>query len=372
MAIAAGPFAALGLAAASTATSPAGLEADEWDALLARLTDEHLAGIVLDGADRGLVSLRDDQHEALLAVHEAAMVATLRLESFLLVVRNLLGERGLDMRVLKGPSCAHLDYEQPELRAFTDIDVLVRGEQFDAVAACLSAAGMQRRFDEPRPGFTARFGKGVCFTGANGLELDVHRALTAGPFGLGDASALWRRSDSFVLAGSSVECLAREERAVAAAVHACLGSTAPRLVPLRDVAQILSQEVDIDRVISVSDELGVRSVLARAILLARATLALDAPLAGEAWALGYRPTRRERQLLHAYITDDRSYAGQMLAGARAVKGLGARVEYVRALALPNRDYLDDREHRYGTRARRAARLITGRSRGAQRRQDGTP
>jgi hypothetical protein len=143
-------------------------------------------------------------------------------------------------------------------------------------------------------------------------------------------------------------------------------------VPLRDVAQILSGDVDVERVIAVADELGVRSVVARAILLARVTLALDAPLAGEAWALGYRPTRRERRQLRAYIADDRSYAGQMLAGARAVKGLGARVEYVRALALPNRDYLDDREHRYGTRARRAAKLVAGRSRGARRNDEGTP
>jgi len=349
-----GGLAALGLSGAPGVPSFDECDRDQWADLLEHITDERITGLVVDGVARGLVTMRDDQYEELLVAHEAAMVATVRLESLLLVVHRLLGERGLDMRVLKGPSCAYLDYDQPELRSFVDIDALVRGEQFDAVATCLVEAGFRRRFDEPRPGFTARFGKGVCFTAANGLELDVHRALTSGPFAVaGDTAALWRHADSFAIASTTLTCLAREGRAVAAAVHACLGSATPRLVQLRDVAQILTQGVDEVQVVTVATELGVAAVLARAVLLARNTLGLDEPLPCEPWALGYRPSTHERRMLSAYTGSDRTYAGQMLAGAREVKGMSARVAYVRALAFPARSYLDDRDTSYRERARRA-------------------
>jgi hypothetical protein len=358
-----GALAAIGLPGAPTVPSCADCAPDDWDALLERITDERITGLVVDGAARGDVHLRDDQYEELLVAHEGAMVATVRLESLLLVVHQLLGARDLDMRVLKGPSCAYLDYDEREQRSFVDIDALVRGKQFDAVAKCLADAGFRRRFDEPRPGFTARFGKGVCFTAANGLELDVHRALTSGPFAVaGDTSVLWQRADSFTIAGTTLTCLAREERAVAAAVHACLGSATPRLVPLRDVAQILTRGVDEARVVDVATQLGVAAVLARAVLLARNTLGLDVPLPCEPWALGYRPSAHERRMLRAYTGADRTYAGQMLAGAREVKGFGARVAYVRALAFPARGYLDDRDSSYRERARRAVRLLSHRER----------
>ncbi len=349
-------LAALGLEAAPPPPDLHELDDAGWPALLERVVDERLTGALVGAVEGGRLALRDDRYETLLVAHEAAMVASLRLESLLLVVCELLTRNGLDVRVLKGPSCAHLDYDRPEQRSFADIDVLVRGEQFDAVASCLAGTGMRRRFDEPRPGFTARFGKGVCFTAPNGLELDVHRALASGPFAVaGDAGVLWRRSATIEIAGATIACLAREERAVAAAVHACLGSAAPRLVPLRDLAQIQQRGVDVPMVIDIARELGVQSVLARAVLLTRALLGLDAPLPCESWALAYRPSAHDRRMLRAYL-EHRSYAGQMLAGARAVKGIGPRAAYVRALAFPNRGYLDDRDTSYVQRVRRAARL----------------
>ncbi len=353
-------IAAYGLANAPPLPIVHTLPTPAWEELLAGIDEQRLSGLVLDAVARGDAILRDDQYAAVRAVAEHAMTAALRLESLLLVVQRVLEERDLEFRALKGPSCAHLDYAAPEHRSFVDVDILVRGDQFDAVADALVAAGLARRFDEPRPGFTARFGKGVCFTAPTGLEVDVHRALTAGPFGLaGDTEVLWQRSDAFLLGERRVACLAREERAVAAAVHACLGSAEPRLVPLRDVAQILHRGIDEERLVGIATELGVASVLARAILLARTRLGLTAPLPCEAWALGYTPSSRERRMLRAYTGADRTYAGQMLTGALAVKGTGARAAYLRALAFPSRNYLAARDAGYGRRVRRAARLASG-------------
>src|SRR5262249_16159661 len=91
-------FAAIGLPAAPPVPAVSALDADQWRELLDDIVDERLTGLVVAGCERGAVEMRDDQFEALLVAHEDAMVATLRLESLLLVVQRLLRERSLDVR----------------------------------------------------------------------------------------------------------------------------------------------------------------------------------------------------------------------------------------------------------------------------------
>ena len=75
-------------------------------------------------------------------------------------------------------------YADPALRSFGDVDILVGGADFDAAVGALAALGFRRRFVEPRPGFDARFSKGACLERADGLEIDLHRTLAPGPFGM--------------------------------------------------------------------------------------------------------------------------------------------------------------------------------------------
>jgi len=43
----------------------------------------------------------------------------------------LLSAADVSLRVLKGPAAAALDYPDPTMRAFVDIDILIRSEEFD-------------------------------------------------------------------------------------------------------------------------------------------------------------------------------------------------------------------------------------------------
>jgi hypothetical protein len=56
------------------------------------------------------------------------------------------------------------------------------------------------------------------------------------------------------------------------------------------------------------------------------------------------------------MSPDRSYSSMALASTRVVPGIGAKLAYVRALALPERGYVADRERNYVGRWRHAARL----------------
>ena len=106
------------------------------------------------------------------------------LERWTLEVVQLFADAAIEVRLLKGPAVAHLDYPDPAWRAFGDIDVLVPSAQYDDAIRALLAVGGRRRSQEVRPGFDRRFGKGACVTLLNGVQVDVHRTLASGPFGL--------------------------------------------------------------------------------------------------------------------------------------------------------------------------------------------
>ena len=83
----------------------------------------------------------------------------------------------------------------------------------------LVAVGHRRKFPEPRPGFDRRFGKGSCLVSPGGHEIDLHRTLAMGPYGVRiDLEDLWRRSSSFGLAGRQFLALGPEERL---STHVC-------------------------------------------------------------------------------------------------------------------------------------------------------
>ena len=125
---------------------------------------------------------------------------------------------------------------------------------------------------------------------------------------------------------------------------------------MRDVAQIAAADtIDLERVHQLARSWRVTAPVAWSIDHVWATFALPPhPLA--AWARGYVPTRREEHWLALYMSDDRSYASMALASTRAVPGLAAKLAYLRALALPERDYVADRERNYLGRWRHATRL----------------
>src|SRR5262249_16674154 len=156
--------------------------------------------------------------------HELAMTVAVQLEALLLELVDLFARRGIEALVLKGPALAHGVYATPELRSFCDVDLLVRGRDFDAASRLLTARGCVAHYTEPRRNFTARFGKGVCHSTPAGFELDLHRSFVAGPFGMAlDTEALFQESQRVEIAGVSVGTLATTDQLLHAAAHAVLG-----------------------------------------------------------------------------------------------------------------------------------------------------
>lgn len=310
------------------------LSAEEWHACLALLRAQRGEGPLAWAIEAGWWPATDAQRDAVRLAHRGLMALSLVLERELLAFDDACGPTGIEFRVLKGTAVAHLDERDPSSRGFGDLDLLVRGEDLERIGALLEADGGTRRYPEARAGFDRRFSKGVSYAFDRNVEIDLHRTLASGAYGLSiDLDELFAATEPFVVGDRKLLALDRSSRFVHAAYHGLLGGRTIRLTALRDLVNTAPVDEAATRtVLDRARRWQGEGVLARAIEVARAELCWRPPLLIGAWAAGYEPTRRDRRWLAAYEGGDRSYAAQMLVGLEALPGVRERVAYAVANA----------------------------------------
>jgi hypothetical protein len=320
---------------------PLGTEA--WAAFAAAVGRERLSGLLAVALETGFPATPAQQAQVV-AFESQVTARCLRLDALLLRSEALLADAGLPVRVLKGCAVAHLDYPDPRLRPYVDVDLLVRGPDFDRAVEVLAGAGLPRVYPQPRPGFDRRFGKGASFRAPDDATVDLHRTFVMGPYGLQVHLAdLWTDPQPFVLSGRELLAMSAEARLLHACYHATLGDWPPRLVPRRDIAQlILLGAVDERRVRELAAEWRGEALLALGLVRTWNAFALtpDPPLV--AWARGFSVPRRDRRLLAVYSGHRNTYAAKSLAALVSIPRLSDKAAYLRALLLPDRSYLHGR------------------------------
>ena len=213
-----------------------------------------------------------------------------------------------------------------------------------------------RQRPEPRPGFEARFGKASVHKHPDdGIEVDLHRTLVLGPFGLWiRPEELLERREPFLLAGRKLSRLDDTGMLVNVAMHAALGWWPPRLVPLRDVVQVTNAGLVDRRVLERwCKAWHLTAVLDRAFSLSASTLGAAAP--AELTRLFRSVPAGERRALRQYEGNRRASGGTALATIRAIPDVRSKAAYVAALAFPGREFLEART-RSGTRPSYLRRL----------------
>lgn len=320
------------------------LPPSEWEAVLASIVRERITGLLAAAIGDGALPVTPEQAGAAARAHGAAMASCLLLERMLVRTADRLAGAGVDVRVLKGAAAAHLDYDDPALRAYGDVDLLLRGSQFERAVTVLIGAGHTRRYPEPRPGFDRRFSKGSCLVAPDGLELDCHRTFAMGPFGLTiDLDDLWAESEPFALAGRALRALDREHRFLHACFHAALGDMDPRLSTLRDIAAIsIGGELDEARVRAVAAAWKAEAVVARALRLLEENFAVPAEGGLGAWARARPQTPQERRALAVYLDPQQTYAAKSFAAVRAIPGVRDKAAFLNALIFPRQAYVRGR------------------------------
>lgn len=330
----------LGLPGVGTGVIDGPLDDATWISLRSRVTEQRAVGLLAAAVASGSLPVTHDQYATVAEAHATAMAEVLQLEAAALTFIERLADVAIEVRLLKGMATAHLDHADPAVRSFVDVDLLIRTDQFQAAIRACEDAGCRRDLPERRPGFDGRFAKDATLYTPDGLEIDLHRTLAKGPFGLClDLAWLWSDQSSLELGGRTVPTLSAEGRFLNACYAAVLGDPSPRLVTLRDVAVLMHRPgIDLDAAIRAALASRGGLVLCRAVQLAIAAFSpgVDWPLAS--WAAGYTPSGWERRALRAY----RGYGGTntttLLAGAAGLPTSRERAAYLRDLLLPTLEY----------------------------------
>lgn len=352
--------AAHGLLGSRTTFDEAPPTDDAFADLLRRLTGHRILGLAVSAASVQQLRLTGEQTERLYAAHTEAMCVCLHLEACLLDLQATFDADGIPMRVVKGPASAHLDYADPTLRAFGDLDVLVPSDSFDRAALRLGDLGFHRDTPEPRPNFDRRFGKGATFIAtSDGTNVDLHRTFVMGPLGLQvRQDELWADTESFMLAGRKIAALTAPQRLLASCYNAVVGDHDPRLATLRDIAQvILSGEVETSDVIELARSWQSTHVLALGVRAAWERLDIADVVGLSAWASSLDISDQARRELDLYHDDAAGYAGLSWAVARILP-MRERAAFLTALAFPRGGRLGAARWGIRQRARRAVRGYT--------------
>lgn len=308
---------------------------EDEEQLLSILREQRIEGVAVHGISTGAIRADESFAEGLVRRHDETMAQTLRIELMARRVAILLSEGGIEHRLLKGAALAHTAARNPADRAFRDVDMLVRGESIDTAVSMLERAGARRLQPQLRSGFDARFGKSVTMT-LDEVEVDLHRVLAPGPFGV------WMRpQDLFLLrssisiGGVDVTTLDATNHLVHACYHVALGSPEPALVNLRDIAQLAFGTWDQERFGQTIERWRGRAAVRRAVRLVEDQLEIELPT----WLGRYRHEpvdATELAAIEPYLSDDPRgrFAALAPATIRALP-LGERPAFARAVGLPD-------------------------------------
>jgi putative nucleotidyltransferase-like protein len=335
--------AAYGLA--SSHRFPSGpLSAAEFSILLASAEHHRLVGFLGAAVRDGALAVDADQRAALEEVLEGWLAHSLRVEALLLAAAEQLETAGVSYRVFKGVAVANTVYAEPSLRVFADVDVLVPSVDFGRAAQVLeSALGADRALPELRPGFDARFGREAMLRSDNGLELDIHRTFVDGAFGLTvELDDLFASPRTFALGRRDVPTLPPARQLLSSCYAAALGDWPSRLASQRDVVQLLNvQTLSTEDVLELAHSWRAEAVVARALCAAWEELVprFTPPLVD--WARSFRPTPLDRLLLASYRGPARGFTSKA-AAVLVIPGITDKLAYLRAMALPQRVYLEQR------------------------------
>ena len=294
----------------------------DFDALLASVRAQRIPGHLVAAVLAGTVAATDDQLDRARAAWEEALGGDLRLERALLGATASLEAAGVAHRTLKGPALARTVYPDPARRSFGDVDVLVPGRSYDRALSVLTGAGGAPRFREPRPGFTARFGKGVSVRLPDGLDVDLHRSLCSGPFGLAvDADELFDGDRTVTVGDRRLAVLSPLHQWVHACYHVALSPRPPRWTSLRDVAELtLRCPPPVEAVADLTRRWRSGIVVAEALRLTEDGLGVELGGPLRTWATRHTPDAFERRSLQCYRGARASYAMQSVVGLWALRG----------------------------------------------------
>jgi hypothetical protein len=241
---------------------------------------------------------------------------------------------------LRGLALAERLYGTVPPRPMGDIDLLVRKEDLHRVQAMFRALGFNEM--DRRPGFASAFSYTFKFFVERSLMVIVepHWTIAYPPFvDRLDMEVVWSRCVPACVVGEQTLSLGREDLLVHLCLHLTHRDDAPFLW-LYELDRYIRQESDAmqwDLVLSVSHEVGIERLVRHA--LNEAVAKLGAPVPADVLDALDGRSSQTRPLAQRLVETAKVDGVESLATFFAVKGLGAKFRYARALLFPQPSFV---------------------------------
>jgi hypothetical protein len=294
---------------------PVALDAETAEEVLFCAGFDHLTGFLASAVHAGVVTCEEEGPVVSLQQQWQHELRTcLRLEALALRTAELLDEAGIRWRLTKGPALAHLDYPDPSVRTFGDVDVIIHPADWSAAFRLLSESGCRREAPTLPGGYDARYGKGATLTTAEGLEIDLHRRFAIGRFGVtARMETVFESSASVELAGRTIPVPDPVHRLLHACFHASLGGFRG-LRAFRDVAQlILVTGANWEATFAVARSWEAEAVVSAAIKDTWTRLGLDVDHPAHVRAVCTRTSRLDDRVLGMFADEGSTFRAQALS-----------------------------------------------------------
>jgi len=317
-------------------TPPVVLEASAAEGAFAQARFHHLSGFLATAVLAGVV-VADGENlwAALWEQWHDELLTCVRLEALAVSTGELLDAAGIRWRLTKGAALAYLDYPDPAVRTFGDIDLVIHPSDWSTAFGLLSANGYHREAPTLPGGYDDRYGKGATLTTVDGLEVDLHRRFAIGRFGVtARTEAVFVSSEAIVLAGRTIPVLDPPGRLLHACFHATLGGFRG-LRAFRDVAQlILVTGADWEATFEVARSWRAEAVVACAITETWDRLELDVDHPAHTRAVSTDVSRGDRRVLDLFARES-PFRSQAMSAVRRLPPYEVP-RYLWSLAGPTR------------------------------------
>lgn len=319
-------------------------------ALLAVPPHEGLTALLGAAVDEGAVEVSEQSRLAITAAWTEVMARCVQLDVLLHSVSTQLSAAGIQHRALKGAAVACLDERSPAWRSYSDVDVLVPDGSLLAAARALVALQLRPLVAPVSDRWAERFAKSLTLVHPSGAQVDLHRLLAPGVFGLRVVQkSLFEGEVEFTLGDVSVKALDAPRRFLHACYHASLGGVrGPR--HRRDVL-LLAGSVRVDDIAARWGDGWSPVVVADAL---DGAIETGAALSEEwaAWRRSVSLDQADRAVLATYAGGFGDQAG---AAVRAAPGVRTTLAYAWPLFWPSRAHLRSRGRSRGQHLRSVVR-----------------
>ena len=273
---------------------------------------DHLTGFLASAVTDGAVEVDEPTAIAIFASWHEELLACTILEALTVRTAKLLDSAEIEWRLTKGAAVAHLDYTDPSVRTFGDVDIIIHPAHWATAVELLSSHGYRRDAVPLAGDYDRRYGKGATFETNDGLEIDLHRRLAIGRFGVSShMEDLFDGDESIMLAGRSIPVLTPETRLLHACYHASLGGFR-RLRAFRDVAQlVIVSQVDWERTFAIARRWRAEAVVAAALVESWTVLDLEPGHLALKRAIAVHPSRSDKRSLQVFA-EERPFRDQAL------------------------------------------------------------